>query len=155
MNEKMRVAVREMMTQFGSLVKDWAQQAEGLQDAASLKSFEGRLREEGLALLGKTLEGLLQAALDGMPEARTCPQCGRRRRHKGRRERGLISSIGAIRLTGPYWYCRRCVRACVGRLGRRLGQRSDAGVALLGWDGSGEFFQGRGCQPEAPGRACQ
>jgi len=108
MNARMRAAAKEMMAQFGSLVKEWAQQAGALQDAGSLRSFESRLREEGLAMLGKTLESLLQAALEAMPAARTCPQCGRRRRHKGRRERELISSVGAIRLTGAYWYCRSC-----------------------------------------------
>jgi hypothetical protein len=109
MNAGMREGVAAMMAQFGSAVKGWAQQAEGLSEAAGLRALEGRVREEGLALLGKTLESLLQAALDAMPAAaRQCPQCGRRRRHKGRRERGLISSVGAIRLTGPYWYCPKC-----------------------------------------------
>jgi hypothetical protein len=61
-----------------------------------------------MALLGKTLQALLQAALDARPAARDCPQCGGRRRHKGRRPRGLLCSVGAIQLTGPDGHCSRC-----------------------------------------------
>jgi len=57
--------------------------------------------------LGKLFEGLLQNALDHQPALRTC-RCGRPRRHKGRRVRGLLSSVGAIRLSGVYWYCKEC-----------------------------------------------
>jgi len=63
---------------------------------------------EGQSLLGRTPQELLQAVIDTLPSARVCPRCGGRRRHKGRRERGLFSSVGAIRLSGPYWYCRDC-----------------------------------------------
>jgi len=54
------------------------------------------------------LEALLQNALDHQIEARDCPHCQARRRHKGVRPRGLISSVGELRLSGPYWYCRNC-----------------------------------------------
>jgi hypothetical protein len=108
MNAGMREAVNKMMTQFETLVKSWAEESQGVQNAGGLRVLEGRIREEGMALLGQTLQGLLQATLEAMPQKRACPQCGRERRHKGQRERGLLSSLGAIRLTGPYWYCPDC-----------------------------------------------
>jgi len=108
MNARMRTAVQEMMVEFEAAVKGWAEQAEGLQDGAGLKALETRLRDEGTALLGRALQAVLQAALEAMPAARQCPRCGSRRRHKGQRPRGLLSSVGAIQLTGPYWHCRDC-----------------------------------------------
>jgi len=108
MNAGMRAAVKQMVTTFEGLVKGWAQRAETLENGADLKAMEEVLREEGLTLLGQTFERLLQVSLDHAPQARRCPHCGHRRRHKGRRARGLLSSVGAIRLTGPYWYCRDC-----------------------------------------------
>ena len=108
MNAGMRTAVKQIVTAFEDCVKGWAQRAESLENQADLKTMEAVLREEGLTLLGQTFERLLQVSLDRAPHARHCPHCGRRRRHKGRRPRGLLSSVGAIQLTGPYWYCRDC-----------------------------------------------
>jgi hypothetical protein len=59
-------------------------------------------------MLAGLFEKLMQNAVDHQQPPRTCPHCGGRRRHKGCRQRGLLSSVGAIRVRGPYWYCSRC-----------------------------------------------
>jgi hypothetical protein len=79
-----------------------------LRTPADAAAFEKQFRDEALRMIGSVFESLLQNALDHQDENRTCPKCGRRRRHKGRRRRGLISSVGAIRLAGTYWYCPDC-----------------------------------------------
>jgi len=108
MNARMRKATEQMVVEFKGWVKSLAEDAAGIRDASGLDALERRIREEGQSVLGHTVQGLLQAVLDDLPARRTCPRCGGRRRHKGQRERGLISSVGAIRLAGPYWYCRDC-----------------------------------------------
>jgi len=55
--------------------------------------------------------GCYRVCWTGKQQARRCPRCGSRRQHKGVRGRGVVSSVRAIRLEGPYWYCpRRCRR---------------------------------------------
>ena len=108
MNARMRNAAEQMVDQFEGWVKSLVEDAATIRDAAGVDALERRIRAEGQSLLGQTFQGLLQAVIDNLPAARVCPRCGGRRRHKGRRERGLISSVGAIRLSGPYWYCRDC-----------------------------------------------
>ena len=108
MNARMRKATEQMVVEFKCWVKRLAEDGVAIRDGAAVDRLERRIRQEGQSLLGQTFQGFLQAVVDDLPEARTCPLCGARRRHKGRRERGLISSVGAIRLSGPYWYCRDC-----------------------------------------------
>lgn len=103
---------RNAMQQIISQVTDWikllSQQSAELHTPSDTVAFEQRFRDEGLQMLGSMFEKLLQNAMDHQGENRTCPNCGRRRRHKGLRERGLLSSIGAVRLRGVYWYCPDC-----------------------------------------------
>lgn len=108
MNAGMRQATEQMVGQFRSWIKALAEDAAKIQDGSGLDALERRIREQGQALLAQTFQGLLQVAMDGLPASRSCPRCGGRRRHKGRRQRGLISSLGAIRVEGAYWYCRQC-----------------------------------------------
>jgi len=100
--------VQQIISQVEDWIKSLAQQSAELHTPGDTAVFEQRFREEGLEMLGSMFETLLQNALDHQDEKRMCPKCGRRRRHKGRRERGLLSSVGAIRLEGPYWYCPDC-----------------------------------------------
>jgi hypothetical protein len=46
--------------------------------------------------------------LDRQSRPSHCPQCGHWWHSKGRRERGLITRVGAVKLTGAYWYCEKC-----------------------------------------------
>lgn len=108
MDARTRRTMQQMMTQVGGWIKSLAEQSEQVDGPDAAVSLERRLRSEGQRVLGGMLEALMQNALDHQPEARTCPTCGQRRRHKGIRPRGLISSVGAIRVSGPYWYCADC-----------------------------------------------
>ena len=108
MNARMRKATEQMVVEFKGWIKSLAEDAAAIRDASGMDALERRIREEGQSLLGRSFQGLLEAVLDDLPAARSCPRCGSLRRHKGRRERGLISSVGSIRLSGPYWYCRDC-----------------------------------------------
>jgi hypothetical protein len=104
----MRKATEQMLVEFKGWVKRLAEDAAAIRDGAGVEALERRIRQEGQSLLGQTFQGLVQAIVDDLPAARSCPRCGAPRRHKGVRERGLLSSVGAIRLRGPYWYCRDC-----------------------------------------------
>ncbi|MHC4433160.1 MAG: hypothetical protein ACYTBS_15060, partial [Planctomycetota bacterium] len=108
MDHVTRNATKQIIAQLQDWVKSLAQKSEQLRTPEDVAAFEQQLRNEGLQMLGSIFENLLQNALDHQDENRDCPKCGRRRRHKGRRERGLLSSVGAIRLHGTYWYCSGC-----------------------------------------------
>jgi hypothetical protein len=108
MNRTTRQASQQIISRITDWVKTQAEASEQLSTAADAAAFEQRLRTEGLGMLRSTFEILMQSALDNQREDRQCPQCGRRRRHKGQRQRGCLSSIGAIGVNGVYWYCPDC-----------------------------------------------
>lgn len=108
MDHVTRNAMQQIISQFKDWVKSLAQESAELCTPADTAAFERRFRDKGLQMIGSIFESLLQNALNHQEENRTCPKCGRRRRHKGRRQRGLLSSVGAIRLHGTYWYCPDC-----------------------------------------------
>jgi len=120
MNARTHELLGEMIGEFRQWVKALAEESEGLVGGKQAEALERRIRSEGQGLLGRLFERLLQSALDGQSEqSRRCPTCGGRCRHKGERERGLLSTLGGIRLRGPYWYCPTC----------RRGRHSVAGLA--------------------------
>lgn len=99
---------KEIISHFQDWIKSFSQQSTELHTYTDAADFEQRFRDEGLQMLGSIFQKLLQNALNHQDENRTCPKCGCRRRHKGSRQRGLLSSLGAIRLYGVYWYCSDC-----------------------------------------------
>jgi hypothetical protein len=108
MDHVTRNATEQIVSQVENWVKSLAEESVELRTPQDAAAFEKQLRDEGLQMLGSMFESLLQNALDHQDQDRTCPKCGNRRRHKGRRKRGLLSSVGAIRLEGIYWYCSDC-----------------------------------------------
>jgi len=108
MDHVTRNATEQIVSEIQDWVKSFANKSEQLGTSADAAAFENELRDEGLKMIGSIFERLFQNALDHQDEDRTCPKCGRSRRHKGRRKRGLLSSVGSIRLEGIYWYCSDC-----------------------------------------------
>ncbi len=108
MDQITRNATEQIVSQFQAWVKSLAQKSVQLRTPTDAAAFEKQLRDEGLHMIGLMFEHLLQNALDHQDETRTCPTCGGRRRHKGRRRRRLLSSVGAIGLEGTYWSCSGC-----------------------------------------------
>jgi hypothetical protein len=108
MNAESRRLVKEMMADLEVWVKEIVEQS--VTDTLSATALEQRIAREGQRHLCRLLAGTLQLAVDRLEAARTCPQCGGRRRHKGRRVRTPVSRLGAIRLEGIYWHCVRCGR---------------------------------------------
>lgn len=108
MNAGGRQLVKEMMGSLGVWVKEIVRQAETVDDERSAERLEQRIAAEGQRHLARLLGGALQVALDAGGPQRTCPRCGSRRRHKGRRVRQPLSRLGVLRLEGVYWHCPRC-----------------------------------------------
>jgi hypothetical protein len=101
-------AMAVIMTRVSTWIKSLGEESETVRTPDGAVQLEQRVRSEGQALLGSLLETLMQNAVDHQAVDRACPSCGQRRRHKGRRPRGLFSSVGALRVEGTYWHCRRC-----------------------------------------------
>lgn len=108
MDQVTRNATQQIISQLQDWIKSFAEKSEQLACPVDTARFEKQFRDEGLRMLGSVFESLLQNALDHQQEQRICPECGCKRRHKGRRRRGLLSSVGDIRLEGIYWYCKDC-----------------------------------------------
>lgn len=108
MNAGMQTAVEGIMEQMQGWVKGLAALAEGVTDAASAEGLEQEVWDGGRRIVGKVMETMLQAALDRQTRPERCLRCGHWWHSKGRRERGLITRVGAVKLRGPYWYCQKC-----------------------------------------------
>lgn len=109
MDSRMSQAVDQIMSAMHATVKDWAEQAEGVDGPASAEALELRMREQGQRALAQMQQELMQARLDQRQEAdRTCPRCGGRRRHKGRQPRQMLGVLGPIHLEPVYWRCPSC-----------------------------------------------
>jgi len=108
MNARTRAAVKGIMADVASWVKGLGEMAAGVKDRSSAERLEQAVREGGQLMIAKVFEGLLQAAVDGLQVERRCPRCGHWWHNKGSRERGLLSSVGAVKLRGPYFYCAQC-----------------------------------------------
>lgn len=52
----------------------------------------------------------LEVAADSGDGGRQCPHCHARRRHKGRRARKLLTSVGHVAVEGVCWQCEHCGR---------------------------------------------
>jgi len=100
MDQITRNVTQQIISQFQNWVKSLTQKSVELRTPVDAAAFEKQFRDEALQMLGSVFESLLQNALDHQDENRTCPKCGQRRRHKGRRKRGLLSSVGAMRPFG-------------------------------------------------------
>ena len=97
-----------ILARMSTWVKSLLEQSVAVRTSQAMAQLEQRVRSEGQQMLGSVLEALVQNALDHQGEERICPTCGGQRRHKGVRWRGLLSSVGALRVQGPYWYCPHC-----------------------------------------------
>jgi rubredoxin len=108
MNANTQQINSHIMNRIAMWIKQLLEQSTTVRTPQAMAQLEQRVREEGQQVLGSVLEALVQTALDHQPMDRTCPVCGQRRRHKGTRPRSLLSSVGALCVQGPYWYCPRC-----------------------------------------------
>jgi hypothetical protein len=108
MNPRTQQAMSDIMARVSTWIKSLVEQSATVSTPEATVQLEQRVRAEGQQVLGSMLETLVQNALDHQSEQRDCPTCGQRRRHKGLRSRGLLSSVGALRVRGPYWYCPHC-----------------------------------------------
>lgn len=128
--------MQQIIDSFGHWVKHLADGAQQARSEADLQRLEERVRDEGQAILGRVFQTITQAAVaTGQEAARTCPDCGVRRRHQGVRRRRLRSSLGAIEIQGVYWRCPAC--GCCGHSGEPLMPDAISGLlqqltALLG-----------------------
>lgn len=131
-----RDSLEQIIDRFGQWVKQLADQVNQTRDEADLQSIEEQIRDQGQAILGQLFQSIAQDAIDRHQEsARTCPDCGSRRRHQGVRRRLLRSSLGSIEVHGVYWRCPAC--GCCGHTGQTLMPDSFSGLlcqltALLG-----------------------
>jgi len=98
-----------IVAQFADWINTLSQRFTELNSETDLQQLEQELRDGGRAILLETMQQLLQQSLDQQQEqARTCPDCGGRRRHQGVRPRKLRTTLGELQITGIYWKCPHC-----------------------------------------------
>lgn len=98
-----------IMRQFEPWVRQMVADAGRIDNSGHAGDWERRFREQARSQMAAMMQAAWQAALDAHADAgRCCPGCGGTRRHKGRRGRTVIASVGEVRLEGVYWACPAC-----------------------------------------------
>lgn len=73
----------------------------------SLSDIERLVRRAGEDVM-QELTGTLADAEAQSEESRSCPECGREMRYKGRKKREVITETGEVGLERGYYYCPSC-----------------------------------------------
>jgi len=73
----------------------------------SLSDIERLVRRAGQDVM-QELTGTLVNAEAQSEENRSCPECGRKMRYKGRKKREVITETGEVSLERGYYYCPSC-----------------------------------------------
>lgn len=99
----------DIIKEFKSFVKSCVSEAQTICGRVDVRKLEATVRDGGQKIVCKLFECLIQQATDRQTQAsRQCPHCGARRRHKGKRIRQVVSSMGQVSVEGVYWRCPAC-----------------------------------------------
>lgn len=104
MDSQVTVRIEQARERLETWLDQMLSEVESVGTAEEVAAFERRFRQTAQDQMRRAYEDVMQHGVD-QQDARDCPCCQKRRRHKGRRSRTLISSLGAIRLEGVYWVC--------------------------------------------------
>jgi hypothetical protein len=81
--------------------------AEAREKELSLGDIERLVRRAGQDTMQKLTEMLASAEAES-EEDRSCPECGREMRYKGRKKREVIAETGEVSVERGYYYCPSC-----------------------------------------------
>ena len=101
--------IQQTVDRILASMKNWltemVTQATASSSGQAFATLERTFRESAQTQMAAAFEQVLQAACDADDGGRTCPYCQARRRHKGRRRRKLLTSVGAVSIDGVCWQC--------------------------------------------------
>ena len=72
-----------------------------------LSDIERLVRAAGEAVMERFTEDLVAEEAQ-KPQSWVCPECAKKMRYKGRKERDLVTETGEVRLERAYYYCPTC-----------------------------------------------
>ena len=114
MDSTMEATVQQTVEQILQPMRDWLRdmvtQAMTVDTPREAQTLERTYRTGGQRQLARAFEAMLQQRVDGGDGGRRCPHCGATRRHKGRRARTLLTSVGEVTVEGVGWSCPGCGR---------------------------------------------
>ena len=101
----MRAAVKELHRIGTELQTELAQTPPGQWLATAERVMEAALEKLAATMsCGAVTEQIQQR--QSQPDYRLCSQCGQRMRHRGRKGRSFLLTLGTVRLEGIYLHCR-------------------------------------------------
>ena len=77
------------------------------QDELVLSDIERLVRRAGDRIVEQLTAEIVREE-EPNEEDRICPDCGRRMRYKGHKERSLVTETGELHLERAYYYCQSC-----------------------------------------------
>ena len=107
-NDSLETKVGAIVARLLAWIKEILSDAMFMDDAESAAEMEVRVREGGRVLLAQLLELAFNIAAEKKAAASRRCACQKLRRHKGKRERTVVSSLGPIKLRGILFACATC-----------------------------------------------
>jgi len=107
MSEKKEALKARLLAKYEAQLDELFEELEG-KGSLDLTEIENQalsIRQQ----VGQTLtETLAVAESQNQAVDEACPECGKRMRYKGRKEKWLKTRTGDIRVERPYYYCEDC-----------------------------------------------
>lgn len=75
---------------------------------ATLADIERVALEAGHEIEQAIAEALAQESAASLPAWPNCPQCGQKMKHKGKRQRRVVTEAGEVEVARAYYYCATC-----------------------------------------------
>lgn len=100
-----QAAIDDATERFRTWMTQMVSQACRLNTSEQAQRFERQFREDGQRQLARTYGSILEVAAASGDGGRTCPHCQAQRRHKGRRPRKMLTSVGPVAVQGVCWQC--------------------------------------------------
>ena len=104
---------QEIKERIAAFARELSEELEGVDDRDAL-SWLDAIETQAVAIGDAVSVELLRQHWAQRPieeEESVCPQCGKRGRYKGRRERELIGRRGPVMISEPEYYCPCCRKA--------------------------------------------
>jgi uncharacterized protein with PIN domain len=97
----------ELMEELEAVIEQLLAE-QGKAGALTISDIEEVVLAAGKEIQARLTERLVEVNAEGEQKPGACPLCGGKLRHKGYREKDVVTRTGEVRVKRAYYYCDTC-----------------------------------------------